>query len=157
RDTITDFEVAIEQKHATITAIDLPVIDAVPIQIEQLFGNLLSNGLKYSRDGIAPFISVTATIATQTEKQAHALLPGRLYYKIEFRDNGIGFSQEYSEQIFQIFQRLHGKNEYEGTGIGLAMCRKIAQNHEGLIFASSSGEGALFTVILPAVQNNSEV
>ena len=153
RKILSDFELLVEQKGAVIQVRDLPVMDVIPLQIEQLFGNLISNSLKYSRPDIAPEISITAAILSDKEKERLGINVKKSYSRLEFRDNGIGFSPEYAEQIFQIFQRLHGKTDYEGTGIGLAMCRRIAQNHSGLIFASSEqGKGAVFTVVLPFTQ-----
>jgi len=153
RKILSDFELLVEQKGAVIQVRDLPVMDVIPLQIEQLFGNLISNSLKYSRPDIAPEISITAAILSDKEKERLGINLKKSYSRLEFRDNGIGFSPEYAEQIFQIFQRLHGKTDYEGTGIGLAMCRRIAQNHTGLIFASSEqGKGAVFTVVLPFTQ-----
>lgn len=96
-----------------------------------------------------PVINITSTKASDEAIQK-AMLPAGKYHHIRVTDNGIGFNQEKADQIFNIFQRLHGKKEYEGTGIGLAMCRKIAQNHNGAIYATSSeGEGAEFNVLLP--------
>ena len=104
----------------------------------QLFSNLISNALKYTRPGIPPVV----TIACRIEDAQ---------YHIDITDNGIGFAQEHADQIFNIFKRLHRKTEYSGTGIGLAMCKKIAENHHGHIFARSQpGQGATFRLVLPA-------
>jgi signal transduction histidine kinase len=138
----TDFELLIGQKQALIQLQSLPEIEAIPLQMSQLFGNLLSNALKYSRPGIQPEISVTASP-----------LSPEGYYRIEFKDNGIGFRQEHASQIFNIFQRLHGKKKYEGTGIGLAICQKIILNHHGEILAQSEPDaGSTFIIKLPARQ-----
>lgn len=151
KDVITDFELIIEQKSATVKINKMPVVNAIPLQMTQLFGNLISNSLKYCHDNVAPVITVEASVITEAEREKYRLAPGAGYYRIEFKDNGIGFKQDYAQQIFNIFQRLHSKNEYYGTGIGLAMCKKIVQNHGGDIMAfSAEGGGAKFTVLLPA-------
>lgn len=146
-----DFELLVDEKKAIITADNLPVIQGIPVQINQLFANLISNGLKFSHKERSPRITIHCTILRPEEvKQNQQLVDGRTYYRISFRDNGIGFSQKNARQIFDIFQRLHAKADYDGTGIGLAMCKKIAQNHQGDIFAESvEGQGATFHVILP--------
>lgn len=150
---ISDFDLIIEQKNASIQFNELPVIEAIPLQMTQLFGNLISNSLKYSREHVAPKITITAMRLSEEEAVEHGIYDSGLYYKFEFKDNGIGFKQEYSDQIFNIFQRLHGKTEYDGTGIGLAICKKIAQNHNGDIFAKAAiDSGAVFTIVLPAQQ-----
>jgi len=153
-DILSDFELIIEQKQAVVKYSDLPIIEAIPLQMVQLFSNLISNSLKYCKEGRIPEISIMASKVTSNELTKYDIPDSNVtYYKIEFRDNGIGFNKEHSEQIFNIFQRLHGKNEYAGTGIGLAMCRKIAENHHGCIEASADeGYGATFTVILPERQ-----
>lgn len=154
--TITDYELMIEQKHATVNFDKLPTIDAIPLQMSQLFGNLVSNSLKYSSPGINPVINITAEKVTHQEILAMEL-DNKLYYKLRFEDNGIGFGQEYADKIFNIFQRLHGKTDYSGTGIGLAICKKIVTNHNGYISASSvEGQGATFTIILPAKQEDTD-
>ena len=149
-----DFELLIEEKGAVIDSTSLPMIEGIPIQIIQLFSNLVSNSLKFSAKGKRPHITVGLTEMTRDELRSHEdLNPACSYYKISFADNGIGFSQENAIQIFDIFQRLHARNEYEGTGIGLAICKKIAQTHNGSIYAeSSTGEGATFHVIFPKVK-----
>ena len=146
-----DFELLIEQKQAVIAYSGLPTISAIPLQMSQLFGNLISNALKFTREGVQPILNITATqFSLENENGSVAGEGTGGYYNIEVRDNGIGFKQEYADQIFNIFQRLHGKSEYSGTGIGLAMCKKIAQNHHGDIYATGSTEdGAVFNVILP--------
>jgi PAS domain S-box-containing protein len=159
----TDFELLIEQKSAIIDCVDLPIIEAIPLQMSQLFRNLLSNALKFAAKDSPPRITIRSTswsLATPLSASA----PGDTnsggdhyaqYYKIDVADNGIGFKQIHADQIFSIFQRLHVKSEYPGTGIGLAMCKKIAQNHHGDIYATASpGSGAVFTVLLPAKQAN---
>jgi len=154
-DVKTDFELLIAEKSARITTMGLPKIDAIPLHMSQLFANLISNALKFARAGVDPEISISSSVLAEEEKKGHpSLNQARRYYKIEVRDNGIGFKQEYAEQIFNIFQRLHGKKQYEGTGIGLAMCQKIVQNHQGEIFARSQpGEGSCFVILLPEKQD----
>lgn len=153
--TITDYELLIEQKQAIVHFENLPVIEAISLQMQQLFGNMVSNALKYSRPDVSPEITIKGSVAAKAETEA-AGCNGK-YYKIEFIDNGIGFDQEYAERIFNIFQRLHGKTEFSGTGIGLAICKKIVQNHNGSISAASgSGKGAHFTVLLPAKQQDTD-
>lgn len=154
-DIQNDFELLIEQKGASIHAIDLPHIEAIPLHMSQLFGNLISNSLKYSKPGIPPEITITTSFLSVEEKEERGLNLPSDYYKIEVKDNGIGFNKEYAGQIFRIFQRLHGKLDYEGTGIGLAMCQKIAKNHGGDIYAlSEPGAGSTFVIMLPARQYN---
>lgn len=152
-----DFELLIEEKRAIISAGDLPVVAGIPAQITQLFGNLISNALKFTKDGRTPVINVTGALVTPDEMgRFKELKDGTSYYRISVADNGIGFSQAYAFQIFDIFQRLHTKSDYEGTGIGLAICKKIAQNHNGDIWAESvEGEGATFHILLPAARAQS--
>ena len=128
----------------------LPVIWAVPFQMEQLFTNLLSNAIKFSDPSKSSKIEVRYQhLPAGTEKSA-MLNETWDYHKIEVADNGIGFDNEYKEKIFQVFQRLHGKDIFPGTGIGLAICKKIIDNHQGLISANGAiGEGALFTIYIP--------
>ena len=147
-----DFELLIEEKNAIIEWSKLPVIRGIFVQINQLFANLISNALKFNHKDRQPRITITCTVASKSDVQNDPELKADTdYYIISFRDNGIGFNQKNARQIFDIFQRLHGKTEYEGTGIGLAMCKKIAQNHDGDILAESKeGEGSVFHVFLPA-------
>jgi PAS domain S-box-containing protein len=150
---ITDFELLITQKKAVFNIGKLPVIDAVHLQMNQLFNNLVGNSLKFTNPGITPVISISSSDVLQEEIDRSNLAKDKSYVKITFIDNGIGFSQEYAEQIFEIFQRLNGNDEYPGTGIGLALCKKIITNHKGAIHAESvPGKGASFQVILPVKQ-----
>jgi signal transduction histidine kinase len=147
----TDFELLIEQKEAIIEFTELPIIEAIPLQMAQLFGNLISNSLKFSRPYVQPVITISAQQIMHANNSGSGANTG--YYNIEVRDNGIGFHPKYAQQVFNIFQRLHGRQEYAGTGIGLAMCKKIAQNHHGDIYAGASTEsGAVFNIMLPAKQ-----
>ena len=149
----TDYELLIEQKGAIIHCRDLPTLEAIPLQMSQLFGNIVGNALKFTRKNVKPVITITATKSSKEESHYLPFVKDSEYYKIQFSDNGIGFKKEYAEQIFNIFQRLHRKSEYEGTGIGLAMCKKIALNHHGDLNAiGSSEDGAVFNALLPVKQ-----
>ena len=111
----------------------------------------MSNSLKFVREGVQPVIVVSCAEADAYEVAPYQLPRADRYLKILFTDNGIGFENEYAQKIFAIFQRLHGRSEYEGSGIGLAICKKIIEHHRGVIFAHGKpGEGATFTIILPA-------
>jgi signal transduction histidine kinase len=128
----------IKEKHAVVSVKPLPAIFSSPTQMEQLFINLIENGIKYARPAITPIIEISATLSEKT-------------WTIEFSDNGIGFDEAYEKKIFEVFQRLHTSDEYTGTGIGLAICKKIVENHHGTITARSVlGEGSVFSVIFPA-------
>lgn len=148
-EVVTDFELAIREKNASIVFENLPVIQAIPVQLNQLFHNLISNALKFVTS--RPVISISASLIAAADSP-ELELPGScsFYYKIEVTDNGIGFEQKYATQIFTIFQRLVKSSEYEGTGIGLTICRKIAENHGGIITSRSvPGAGSTFTIFLP--------
>jgi len=155
QNVIADYDLLIEQKAAIVMHDELPVIDAYALQMTQLFTNLLGNSLKFARNDVSPQISITCTRITKDAIHHHALSAKHDYVHIIFKDNGIGFEAEYVEKIFQIFQRLHNKSTYEGTGIGLAMCKKIALNHNGDIYAEGDlNSGAIFNIILPVTQNH---
>ncbi|AEV98966.1 hypothetical protein A4D02_10440 [Niastella koreensis] len=140
----------IEEKKATIIAAHLPTLTIIPFQFRQLLSNLISNSLKYSREDVTPVIEITATYVKGSELNEKAALPGKDYFRFKIADNGIGFEQEYAEKIFELFQRLHGRNEYSGSGIGLAICKKIVENHHGFMRAESgAGEGATFYFFIP--------
>lgn len=153
-DVLVDFDLLISQKNASIHTGKLPVIEAIPMQMHQLFYNLINNALKFSRPHVPPEISISSKELSGQELALYSNLNQQLrYYEIIVSDNGIGFSEQYADVIFTIFQRLHGRSQYEGTGIGLALCRKIMNNHQGEIFANGiENHGARFHVILPAKQ-----
>ena len=139
----------IEEKNAEITLSELPSIHVIPFQIQQLFTNLISNSLKYSKENVAPKIKIKSSMVTSQNEDK---LPNNKdkFYKISLTDNGIGFEQEYADKIFILFNRLHNKNEYSGTGIGLAICKKIVENHKGYIFADGKPNiGTTITIYLP--------
>jgi PAS domain S-box-containing protein len=149
-----DFELLIEQKKATVRVDPLPIVRGIPLQLNQLFTNLMSNALKFAATDRPPLIHVHARTLTEAEVKTHVEIdPNRPYVQLEFADNGIGFSEEYAEQIFVIFQRLNDRQSYPGTGIGLALCKKIVMNHKGEIYAHSTpGQGSTFYIILPLTQ-----
>lgn len=139
----------IEAGNASITADQLPVVKAIPLQMNQLLTNLIDNGLKFSGD--KPKLTISVRVVERSELlDTPAHLGEGKYYELQFTDNGIGFDQQYHQQIFSIFQRLHNGQAYVGTGVGLALCRKIVENHKGHITARSEpGKGATFYVYLP--------
>jgi PAS domain S-box-containing protein len=157
---LNELELVIQESNALVTVDPLPKVPGDSSQLEQLFQNLLSNALKFRRKEangtlVAPEIRITTQIVSSIALPA-TVKPARAagaYHCIEVADNGIGFDQKYLDRIFQIFQRLHGKAEFAGTGIGLAICEKVASNHGGAITATSQpGQGATFSVYLPVAE-----
>jgi light-regulated signal transduction histidine kinase (bacteriophytochrome) len=132
----------------------LPVIEAIPLQMHQLFYNLVNNAVKFRKEGVPSRIRISAApLSLEEVAELPDLASNEDYITISFSDDGIGFDQQFAEQIFQIFERLHSTDEYEGTGVGLALCKKIVENHRGHIIATSKdGEGAQFRVVLPVAQ-----
>jgi two-component system CheB/CheR fusion protein len=151
KDVLQDFDSVMTNSNAQVNGNHLPEISAVPVQMKQLFHNLISNSVKFKKKSVPPVINIDSRILPSKELGKYLKLRNNAdYVEITFRDNGIGFGKKFSEQIFAIFQRLHEKEKYDGTGIGLALCRKIVHNHDGEIFAESSeGKGATFRIILP--------
>ena len=145
----SDFELMINEKNARIISEPLPEIKGVPLQLHQLFSNLISNSMKFS--DMHPVINISAKIMSVNEfEYSHDLNPSLKYVEIKFVDNGIGFDEDYAEIIFEVFQRLHDRQAFDGTGVGLALCKKIVVNHHGFIRASSEpGKGSTFFVYLP--------
>lgn len=150
---LTDLELRIKETNAHIDIGPLPTVIGDISQLGHLFQNLISNALKFHKPGVAPLIHIRARRISADELPAtvKSSRQASLYEQIEVADNGIGFDEKYLDRIFQVFQRLHGKNEFSGTGIGLAICEKIVTNHGGVITASSQpGQGATFYIYLPA-------
>lgn len=144
QDVIVDLESSIAEAGATVSVETLPVIDADPIQLRQLFQNLVGNAIKYRHHERALVIRFSITPDST---------PGCI---VQVADNGIGFSTHHGERIFKMFERLHGREKYEGSGIGLAICRKIVERHQGTISATGTpGVGATFTISLPIHQSTS--
>lgn len=145
---LADHEITINTLNARMSIGELPTIQGIASQMEQLFGNLIANALKFTAPGETPVIEVIAGPVANTNELG--LATGKSYFGINVKDNGIGFEGKYATHIFDMFQRLHGKTTYEGTGIGLAICKRIVVFHKGTITAHSQpNQGATFTVILP--------
>ncbi len=146
-----DLKEELGEKHATIEANQLCDADIIPFQFRQLMHNLIGNSLKFSKQNGAPHIQITSEIATGSALRNPKLSPQNRYCHITVSDNGIGFEQQYGEKIFEVFQRLHGKEEYNGTGIGLSIVKKIVENHNGIITAKGQpNKGATFDIYIPA-------
>ncbi|MCB0012178.1 MAG: PAS domain-containing protein [Anaerolineales bacterium] len=144
RDVLSDLDYTIERSHGTVHLSDLGVVEADPVQMRQLFQNLLGNALKFVHPDRQPVVKISCNLPTAEST------PGK---HIIVSDNGIGFDEKYRDRVFNIFQRLHGRDSYEGTGVGLAICRKIVQRHHGMIDVTSrSGEGTQFHITLPLTQ-----
>ena len=149
-DVIQTLDYKIEENKAVVECDRLPEANIVPSQFRQLFQNLLSNSLKFVRPGVAPHVSITHKYLNPAEVKSYNLAKANKYLQINFKDNGIGFDKQFTERIFTIFQRLHTRSEYEGTGIGLAICRRITENHGGTITAKGEpNKGSIFTIIIP--------
>lgn len=146
---LSDLQIRLRESGGEVNAAPLPTIEADPSQMRQLFLNLISNALKFHRADTLPRVQVEGRVLTnngQEEKVA----------EVTVRDNGIGFSPEHAERILQPFQRLHGRSRYEGTGMGLSICRRIVERHSGTLKAEGEpDEGATFTVTFPLSQNSS--
>jgi PAS domain S-box-containing protein len=140
----------IDQKQASIESEELPTLNVITYQLEQLFTNIIGNALKFSRAGVPPVIKINSRFVPGSELDIVGADAAATYVHIRIADNGIGFEPQFSERIFQVFQRLHGREEYAGTGIGLAICKKIVENHQGFINAKGVvGEGSVFNIYLP--------
>ena len=150
---LSDLDLVIEETGAQVQIGMLPTIQGNALQLGQLFQNLISNALKFRKPGLAPLIQITGTEILQGQLPVFVkpVRNVRVYHQIEVKDNGIGFDEKYLDRIFQVFQRLHGRHEFQGTGIGLAICEKVMVNHGGAITATSQpGQGASFRVFFPA-------
>lgn len=150
-DVLSDLETSIAQFSGQVDVAALPQIEADPMQMRQLFQNLIGNALKFHKPDVPPRVTIRAERWETLSADADPLPPTGYGYRIEVADNGIGFDQSYADRVFEVFQRLHSRAEYEGTGIGLAICRKIVQRHHGSIQVRSRvGEGTTMLIDLPA-------
>lgn len=146
----SDLKESIESKRATIIVEALPTLQLIKFQFAQLITNIFTNALKFSKADEPPRIQVQYRLINGTEVEDDKINPEKKYHQISVTDNGIGFEPEHKHKIFEVFQRLHGRSEYSGTGIGLAICKKIVDNHGGLITAESElDKGATFNIYLP--------
>ena len=133
-----------------VTTDGLPSARVIPFQMQRMFQNLLGNPLKFSKKDTQPVITIAHSFVSKDEIKNGLVGSVNQYSQIDVWDNVIGFNVDASEKIFGLFQRLHGRSAYEGSGIGLAICRKIVENHGGIIQATSKvGKGSKFTIILP--------
>ncbi len=151
----SDFELMIVEKGAVITIGELPIVQGIGLQMNQLFYNLISNALKFSKPESTPVISITGQYLTNAAARNYISVPVQTsgYHHIKITDNGIGIDSQYSDQIFEVFKRLHRKEIYPGSGIGLALCRRIVTNHNGYIYLESvTGAGTVFHILLPATE-----
>jgi light-regulated signal transduction histidine kinase (bacteriophytochrome) len=147
KEIVTELEVQIEKNNAQINIDKLPVINAVPSLMRQLFYNLISNAIKFRKEGVDPIIRIESRIRIGGNGA------DKNYYNIVVSDNGIGFDPKYKEEIFLVFKRLHSYHEFEGSGVGLSICKRIVEKHNGYIMAESTpGEGSTFIIELPEVQ-----
>ena len=154
QEVLADFDYQIENKNAIIKVTDLPIIDSIPSQLRQVFQNLIGNALKFSGNVAVPSIEITSELIRNKEFDSEVDPDGK-FCRIIISDNGIGFDEIYLDRIFVIFQSLNDRTVYEGTGIGLAISKKIMEKHNGLITAKSElGEGASFILILPLQQDS---
>jgi two-component system sensor kinase FixL len=152
QEVLFDLEIRIEQAGGRVEIGDLPTIQADPVQMRQLLQNLIGNALKFHREDTPPIVKIHTLLPDNQTRQYNDEMR-----QIIIQDNGIGFDEKYLDRIFQVFQRLHGRDKYEGTGIGLATCRKIVERHEGSITAKSApGHGATFIITLPIKQSAGE-
>jgi two-component system, LuxR family, sensor kinase FixL len=157
REVVSDLEVQIEQSGGRVEVGHLPTIQADPLQMRQLLQNLIGNGLKFHRVETPPVVKIEGKFIHGRQHRHTAPSPVDEQCRITVEDNGIGFEEKHRERIFGVFQRLHPRDVFEGTGIGLALCRKIVERHGGKIVASSTpGRGSVFEVVLPAVHPKPE-
>ena len=150
---IEELDLTIAETNTDITIVQLPSVEAISSQMLQLFANLINNSIKFRQENVPLRIQINSVKLSLKEKEKYKLPSDLTWFLITLKDNGIGFEQQYASRIFQLFQRLEGKSEYPGTGIGLSICKKIVVNHKGIIFAKSElGKGATFSIILPQHQ-----
>jgi len=158
REAITELEIEVEKSNAKIHLDELPVVWVIPSLMKQLFHNLVSNAIKFRAKGIEPIIHIESKKIYESDHSSLASLNGSKYYKVSISDNGIGFDPKYSDEIFMVFKRLNSYHEYEGTGVGLSICKKIIEKHNGSIVAQSEpGKGSTFSFVLPENQSGTNL
>ena len=149
-ETVELLDHPIKQANATISSDHLPDLKVIPYQIRQLFQNLISNSLKFAKKNDPPILTITHNFINGSDLLHEDVDSDESYLHIQFKDNGIGFDNRDKEKIFELFKRLHTRNEYSGTGIGLAIVKRIVENHDGLITAESQPQnGAGFNIYFP--------
>ncbi|RYY91680.1 MAG: hybrid sensor histidine kinase/response regulator, partial [Chitinophagaceae bacterium] len=155
-EVLSDLELFIEERDAVVEVGTLPELEAVPGQLRQVLQNIISNALKFTRPGVAPHIRIKSDRISALEFDAPLDEAGN-FCRLTLSDNGIGFDEQYANKIFTIFQRLHSREKYDGTGIGLAITKKIVDRHNGIVTAhSKEGEGSTFVIVLPLRQERRE-
>jgi signal transduction histidine kinase len=153
REAIAELEIEVEKSNAKIHLGELPVVQAIPSLMKQLLYNLVSNAVKFRKKDVDPLIHIEAKKMYDPDHSLPANSNGHKYYKVSISDNGIGFDPKYSDEIFMVFKRLNSYHEYEGTGVGLSICKKIIEKHNGYIIAQSEpGKGSTFSFVLPEKQ-----
>lgn len=159
KDIVAELEVEIDKTNARINILKLPSLYAIPSLMRQIFYNLISNALKFNNVGVNPVITISSANGFPAEEPLPLIpLQKTAYYTIRITDNGIGFDEKYAADIFMAFKRLHSYHEFEGTGVGLSICKKNIEKHNGFISATSrKNEGATFTIVLPEKQVEAEV
>lgn len=153
---LEEFSPLILEKNATVTLSPLPVLEGNFSQLKELFAHLIDNSLKFQPENQAPDISIEASELKNDEKGSYGLPLGKKYFKINFKDNGIGLKENQRELLFKPLVRLNGKSAFEGNGLGLALCKKIAGAHHGIICAYTNNSGCRITLILPQTANNAD-
>ena len=154
REAIAELEIEVEKSNAKIHLGELPVVQAIPSLMKQLLYNLVSNAVKFRKKDVDPLIHIEAKKMYDPDHSLPANSNGHKYYKVSISDNGIGFDPKYSDEIFMVFKRLNSYHEYEGTGVGLSICKKIIEKHNGSILAQSEpGKGSIFSFVLPEKQS----
>jgi light-regulated signal transduction histidine kinase (bacteriophytochrome) len=159
KEAMTELEIEIEKTKARVDTDGLPVIPVIPNLMQQLFYNLIGNAIKFRKKDVSPVIKIQSEKMRQPEISRFTTNPqSDKYYKITVKDNGIGFDDKYSEEIFMVFKRLHSYHEVEGTGVGLSICKKIIEKHNGFIVAESEPDkGSTFIIGLPEKKMESVV
>ncbi|HWA34948.1 MAG TPA: PAS domain-containing protein, partial [Cyclobacteriaceae bacterium] len=153
-DVKAEFLDLLAERNGRIDSAKLPSVNVIPFQFRQLMMNVIGNSIKYAREDVPLVVAVSADLVSGADIQDAGIVRNQAYWRIRFSDNGIGFEQEYARKIFEVFQRLHPKDDYSGTGIGLSIVKKITENHNGIITAHGMlGQGATFSVFLPVMSH----